>query len=189
MASPFLMRRREGQGKAPVFNHRTFERKLTWPLCLCPSLIHILNLSEVTALQKWHLKLRSGMVCRVAGSSWDRIPPLILHAASVMQPCPSFCLSLLSRAPGPSWSLADLGWGGAQVPSCPAVGHGDGRACGTSTLVWGKACGNPERFLTKMWVQRHSPLIGSPEHQLFVSEAWHESPGDLVKNPELLLSQ
>lgn len=42
------------------------------------------------------------------------------------------------------------------------------------------------RFLAKMWGQRHSPLIGSPEHHLYVSEAWHESPGDLVKNPELL---
>lgn len=41
------------------------------------------------------------------------------------------------------------------------------------------------RFLTKSWVQSHNPLIGSPEHQLFVSEAWHESPGDLVKSPEL----
>lgn len=95
-ASPFLMRRKEGQGEAHVFNHRTFERKLTWPLCLCPSLIHILNLSEVTALQKWHPKLRPGTVCRAAGSSWDRIPPLVLHAASVTQVCSPFCLNLLS---------------------------------------------------------------------------------------------
>jgi hypothetical protein len=40
-------------------------------------------------------------------------------------------------------------------------------------------------FLTNSWVQSHNPLIGIREHQLFVSEAWHESPGDLVKNPEL----
>lgn len=107
------MRRKEGQGEAHVFNHRTFERKLTRPLCLCPSLIHILNLSEVTAPQKWHLKLRPGTVCRAAGSSWDRIPPLVLHAASVTQVCPPFCLNLLSEKdrgllepPGP-WLIWD----------------------------------------------------------------------------------
>lgn len=108
------------------------------PLCLCPALIHILNLSEVTAPQKWHLKLRPGTVCRAAGSSWDRIPPLVLHAASVRQPGP--------RAPGASWSLTDLGWEGAQVDSCPAVGHRDGTACGTSTLVWGEGLWEPREI-------------------------------------------
>lgn len=87
-----------------------------WPLCLCPSHIHLLNLSDETPPQKWHLKPRPGTVCRAAGSFWNRISPFVLHAASVTPSCPYLLSGKDPRASGASWSQADQGWVGGSDP-------------------------------------------------------------------------
>lgn len=83
--------------------------------------VHILNLPEGTPPQQWHLQWRPGTVCRATGSSWNRIPPLVLHATSVTQSCPPFRANRLSgkdlgllEPPG-LWLIWN-GWGLRSLP-------------------------------------------------------------------------
>lgn len=80
---------------------------------------------------------------QLAGSSWSRILPLVLHAVPVTQTCPPFCVILLSgNDPGLIWN----GWNCRLLPVL-LWATGMGERVGWSHGLWGRPVGIQNEIL------------------------------------------